>query len=65
MKEMATKKGQALLVFAGAVALTAYPPVAALLYMGIKGAFGYLAPDSLYYLAIALPITRRRSRAFR
>lgn len=53
MKEMATKKGQALLVFAGAVALTAYPPVAALLYMGIKGAFGYLAPDSLYYLAIA------------
>ncbi len=53
MKKEATGTGLSLLVFAGAVGLTAYPPVAVLLEMGLEGAFRFLAPDSLYYLAIA------------
>jgi len=43
----------AILVFATAAALTAYPPIAALVRDGLLGAFRYFAADSFYYLSIA------------
>ena len=53
MKKAATKTWPSLLVFAAAAALTAYPPLFVSSEIGLEGAFRFLAPDSLYYLAIA------------
>jgi hypothetical protein len=40
-------------VFSSVVALTAFPPVSALVEDGLLGAFRYLSADSFYYLAVA------------
>lgn len=47
------RRTRGVLLFTATAALTAYPPLRALLEHGSLGAFRYLADDSFYYLTVA------------